>query len=927
MKNNKNIILFAFTFIITLNINAANRYWIDGTGNWTSTSHWAATSGGTTDNILPTSSDDIYIDALSGAGTITTITNITISYLDFMAGCSAITLQISANTFTVTNDFYQNTSATNSNTRINGGTLIVNNISINAGVFTATSGTATVNGTSFGISGGTANFNGATINVGNSTNEFLRVYSGNLNISSGTINVKDFLYTDNGGLTISGGTINVGTGLSVDYWATVYLQGTNTITGGILNVQAIQTGGSSYALFIAGSTFSGGSTKINVTNANYSISSPTLYNLEINSPGVTASFYSTLAINGDFILTNGTATLNGYTITTTGLTNLINGTFQATSGTYNSIGTGVVFALNGATFNIDGATINIGDNSDEIFRVYSGILNHSAGTINVRNYISIDANGSTFSGGTINAGTGGNVSYTTVYILGTATFSGNSIIDVKNVPITGAGGAGTGIAIDINSSSVCSGGIFKVTAVNSNYRIYPRKAFNLEINSSGYTASLMSSMSIYGDLTVSAGSLTSSVGTVNFLGSIAQSILGTSATLISLNSLALNNTLGLTIAPSSGIETTVKNTLTLTNGKITLGNYTLGIGSLGISGNISGGTSSNFIITNGTGVLKQYNIGTGQRTSAFYPIGQNSTNFNPITLTISGASTVDYFSIRVCQNVLVNGTSGAAYVSDVADKTWHISEGTAAGSSLTITPQWNTSNELSSFSRGLAEVRHYTGGVWNSEGGSALSGSNPYTLTSGVITSFSPFGIFDPVSLPIELLEFNAIKNEDKVDLNWSTSAELNNDYFKILKSINGVIFEEVEKIDGNGNSMKLIDYSTVDRNPFTGISYYKLAQYDFNGIISYSEIRSVNFENEGTSIYPNPSNGDEINISLSKTINKENIEIKILDELGRLIYTENSVKNPAKFLKLNNDILAKGIYIINIESSNEFNSIRLIIK
>ena len=45
---------------------------------------------------------------------------------------------------------------------------------------------------------------------------------------------------------------------------------------------------------------------------------------------------------------------------------------------------------------------------------------------------------------------------------------------------------------------------------------------------------------------------------------------------------------------------------------------------------------------------------------------------------------------------------------------------------------------------------------------------------------------------------------------------------------------------------MKLIDYSTVDRNPFTGISYYKLAQYDFNGIISYSEIRSVNFENEG---------------------------------------------------------------------------------
>lgn len=51
----------------------ANRYWVGGTGTWssTSTTKWSATSGGSGGASVPTSSDNVYIDANSGTGTIT----------------------------------------------------------------------------------------------------------------------------------------------------------------------------------------------------------------------------------------------------------------------------------------------------------------------------------------------------------------------------------------------------------------------------------------------------------------------------------------------------------------------------------------------------------------------------------------------------------------------------------------------------------------------------------------------------------------------------------------------------------------------------------------------------------------------------------------------------------------------------------------
>jgi hypothetical protein len=110
--------------------------------------------------------------------------------------------------------------------------------------------------------------------------------------------------------------------------------------------------------------------------------------------------------------------------------------------------------------------------------------------------------------------------------------------------------------------------------------------------------------------------------------------------------------------------------------------------------------------------------------------------------------------------------------------------------------------------------------------------------------------------LPIELLEFDALLDGDQVQLNWKTLAEINNDYFTIERTSNFEKWQAVATVDGAGNANKLLSYSTIDKNPLPGISYYRLKQTDFDGQFSYSDLEVVSFKNEMVTklrFYPNP--------------------------------------------------------------------------
>jgi hypothetical protein len=79
----------------------ANRFWVGGTGNWdaATTTHWSATTGGAGGASVPTTTDDVFFNANSGAGTVTvTSASIIINSLDMtgfaqtLAGSAAISI-------------------------------------------------------------------------------------------------------------------------------------------------------------------------------------------------------------------------------------------------------------------------------------------------------------------------------------------------------------------------------------------------------------------------------------------------------------------------------------------------------------------------------------------------------------------------------------------------------------------------------------------------------------------------------------------------------------------------------------------------------------------------------------------------------------------------------------------------------------------
>lgn len=175
------------------------------------------------------------------------------------------------------------------------------------------------------------------------------------------------------------------------------------------------------------------------------------------------------------------------------------------------------------------------------------------------------------------------------------------------------------------------------------------------------------------------------------------------------------------------------------------------------------------------------------------------------------------------------------------------------------------------------------------------------------------------VELPIELVHFYARPiGKRRVELSWQTQSEINNDYFVVERSENGIDWEFVQEVLGAGNSSTLIDYSCVDDMPYDGISYYRLKQVDFDGEFSYSFVRSVDLNGSGELanellIYPNPAT-QLINFQFDKFTSDE-ILLAVYTIEGQLIFTERIYLTDGQgvFTITDLSVLGAGNYLVSL--------------
>ncbi len=432
-------------------------------------------------------------------------------------------------------------------------------------------------------------------------------------------------------------------------------------------------------------------------------------------------------------------------------------------------------------------------------------------------------------------------------------------------------------------------------------------------------------LTIEGDIS-NDGTITGNTGTITLAGTSKQDIYGSGTA--NFNNLTLNNANNVEL----GQGITVNNTLTFTSGMMILNDNDLSIGN---TGSITGFSSSQFVVTNGSGELCQDGIGLTLRTgNIVFPVGLSTTSYSPVTLTNAG--TADQFCVGICNNVYEGGgcSTGTQITSESLNKTWFISEAVGGGSDVTITIQWPETDEQGDFERSDSFISHYTGGFWeriNAKGAATVLGGNAYSLTASNVTSFSPFGIGSGNSaLPVQLLSLEAIFENDQVILDWSTAAELNNNFFAVERSFNGIDFVEIGQVPGAGTTNEIQHYTYVDKDIANGIIYYRLRQVDFDGVFEFSPIVSanVNLSNFLFDVFPNPSFDRNITVLL-RNIGHPTVKLSVTNLSGVSIKSEVLKLERHQLvehqLKFGRDV-PKGIYILKINAGSTHYVKKLII-
>lgn len=140
---------------------------------------------------------------------------------------------------------------------------------------------------------------------------------------------------------------------------------------------------------------------------------------------------------------------------------------------------------------------------------------------------------------------------------------------------------------------------------------------------------------------------------------------------------------------------------------------------------------------------------------------------------------------------------------------------------------------------------------------------------------------FSALPIPLNLINFNASQNGQKITLNWNTENEVNSKHFEIERSSNGTEFTPIG-VTAAKNAAGNNKYAFADFQPLNGGSFYRLKIVDHDGRFKYSNVISLNTKiKAGLSVYPNPAVG-------SITINHGKMEdgavIKIVGTDGKLI-------------------------------------------
>lgn len=388
-------------------------------------------------------------------------------------------------------------------------------------------------------------------------------------------------------------------------------------------------------------------------------------------------------------------------------------------------------------------------------------------------------------------------------------------------------------------------------------------------------------------------------------------------TITNLNIQNNNNDANITIYVAAG------STLTIGNGfntprRTRFINY----GTLNFGSNPSGSVTltvqnDNNLFQNAIGATMRFN------NTLNFASGNNTRFINNGTVT-AGTFTINTNGVRYIQGNSATTTISTLSQNNQTDVLCVPNNTCAKFTVTTSIPQLNnqltSSNGTNAANDRGQQIVCYQGTSGNYRGGSV-------TYPTGIGNAFSTNCATNcpPIILPVELLYFSAKKIEASIHLWWATIQEKNNQLFEIQRSINGVNFITIGKVQGSGDTQNKQEYNFFDVESPAIQLYYRLKQIDLDQTVTYSKIVQVAATPEDSfcTIFPNPAQ-DRVEILFAKPVKKA--EIKITNLQGStFIKKALTVENQKISLDVENFL--DGVYILQLHTNEDVKVAKIMIK
>ncbi len=195
---------------------------------------------------------------------------------------------------------------------------------------------------------------------------------------------------------------------------------------------------------------------------------------------------------------------------------------------------------------------------------------------------------------------------------------------------------------------------------------------------------------------------------------------------------------------------------------------------------------------------------------------------------------------------------------------------------------------------------------------SSLGATQAYVSFSGNDISASNIGVniaSSPSALPIFLKSFSAAPVSGGVSLAWATAQETQSGDFSIERSTDGQHWAALTSVAAKGSASAGASYSYKDLSPAAGNNYYRLAQNEADGSVTYSntlEVHTNTVAKSGLQVFPNPNTGNSIRIS--GLDNDGNGQLWILSASGQAIGTVSVSNGQATLPEL-----PTGLYFLHV--------------